>query len=102
MPAPSSSRYQVSELPLKLNPVEERIPPAVTPEVLAKCPECGLKRALEKLIVYFNALAKVGLKVLLILILVMLFNIAGSTSSIKVVNFEYLKTVSNFSNVVEL
>ena len=61
MPAPSSSKYHVSKLPLKLNPVEERIPPATTPVVVAKCPECGLKRALEKLIVYFNALLKVGL-----------------------------------------
>ena len=40
-----------------------------------------------------------GKKVLLILIVVMLDNIDGSTSSIMVVNFEYLKIASCFSRL---
>ena len=67
MPAPSSSKYQVSVLPLKVNPVEERIPPATTPDVLAKCPECGLNNAFLKYRLYFVEVNIVGAKSFLIL-----------------------------------
>ena len=84
-------------LPSILNPDDSKIPPEAE-----LWPECGLYNAFAKLIEYFVELPIVGVNDFLNWTVVIFDKTEVSVSSIRPVNFEYLKIVSNDCKVFAL